>query len=247
MRFLVTGVTRGIGREVARLLRSAGHEVYGVVRPSTSIPADLELSGVARSDLLTPDAVAASLTDLVGELDTLDGLVHSAGIIRAGTVASTTAADFTDQYAVNVTSAAEITRVLLPALRAATGTVVFVNSTSGLATRAPTTAYGASKFALRAYAEALGLDERGIRVGSIYPSRTATDMQRELRDLEGATFEAENYLSATTVAQAITQMLLLPPDGVVTDLVLRPRPAPQAQPAPHAQSQPHAERPGGPR
>lgn len=232
MRFLLTGVTRGIGREVARLLGAAGHEVYGIVRPSTTVPADLDLRGVGRADLLAPDTVAAALTDLVGELDGLgglDGLVHSAGIIRGGSVEATTAADFTDQYAVNVTSAAEITRVLLPALRAATGTVVFVNSTSGLATRAPTTAYGASKFALRGYAEALGLDEPGIRVGSVYPSRTATDMQRELRDLEGATFEAENYLSATTVAQAITQMLLLPPDGVVTDLVLRPRPAQHVQ------------------
>lgn len=247
MRFLLTGVTRGIGREVARLLGTAGHGVYGIVRPSTTVPADLELSGVGRCDLLTPDTVAASLSDLVGELETLDGLVHSAGIIRGGTVESTTAADFTDQYAVNVTSAAEITRVFLPALRAARGTVVFVNSTSGLSTRSPTTAYGASKFALRAYAEALGLDEPGIRVGSIYPSRTATDMQRELRELEGADFEAENYLSASTVAQSITQMLLLPPDGVVTDLVLRPRPRPHVQPASHVPRAPRVPRPGGPR
>lgn len=46
---------------------------------------------------------------------------------------------------------AELTRLLLAALRAAGGTVVFVNSGSGLDARAPLATYAASKFALRAY------------------------------------------------------------------------------------------------
>jgi short-subunit dehydrogenase len=101
---------------------------------------------------------------------------------------------------------------------------VLVNSTSGLVAGPPLSAYGSSKYALRGYADALRAEEPDIRVTSIFPSRTATDMQRALRALEGEDYVAEDYLRAGTVAAVIMQALLLPADGVLTDVVLRPRP-----------------------
>ena len=233
MRYLVTGVSRGIGREIARQLITTGHEVYGVVRPSTGSGHEKagsgheglrDLAGVAEADLSDPGSIADSLQAFASTLTHLDGLVHSAGMVRGGSLEDTTAADFTGQFDVNVTAAAEITRLFLPLLRASRATVVFINSTSGLAASSPTAAYAASKFALRAYADALRQDEPALRVTSVFPSRTGTDMQRELRAIEQAEYVADDYLRPETVATVVVAALTLPDDGVITDVTLRPRP-----------------------
>lgn len=223
MRFLVTGAARGIGRAVCRQLDESGHELFGIFRPGSEHATDLGLTGFVAADLARPAGLAEALQPLVGSLDRLDGLVHSAGIVRGATAALTTADDFTAQFAVNVTSPAEITRAFLPALRVSAGTVVFVNSGAGLAAGTPLTAYGASKFAVRAYADSLRLEEPGVRVTSVFPGRTATAMQREVRDLEQAAYAPEDYLEVETVASVITSALLFPPDGELSDVVVRPR------------------------
>jgi NADP-dependent 3-hydroxy acid dehydrogenase YdfG len=124
---------------------------------------------------------------------------------------------------VNVIGQAELTRLLLPALRASRGTVVFVNSGQGLSAAAELGAYAASKHALRAVADALRAEETEIRVGSLYLGRTATQMQRRLRSAQGGAYDENQYIRAETAAAVITQMLTLPSDGVLSDVTLRPR------------------------
>jgi NAD(P)-dependent dehydrogenase (short-subunit alcohol dehydrogenase family) len=220
--FVVTGAARGIGREVARRLRADGHRVAGLLRAGgTPVPEDA-LDARLEVELSEPDALAATLAPFAAELGPVEGLVHSAGVVRGGDLEHTTAADYTLQFAVNVTAVAEITRVLLPNLRHAAGTVVLVNSGSGLTARSPLAGYGASKFALRAYADSLRQEEPGLRVSSVYPGRVATDMQVEVRALEGAEYRSEDYLEVSTVAEAVLTVLRLPSDGTIPDLTLRP-------------------------
>jgi len=101
--------------------------------------------------------------------------------------------------------------------------VVFVNSGSGQRARAGMTSYGASKFALRALADGLREEEPLLRVTTIYPGRTATDMQRAVRAYESGTFEADQYLRPSTVAGVIAQVLATPSDAVVPEVSVRPR------------------------
>lgn len=224
--YLITGVSRGIGRALSERLLTAGHQVYGLAR--TSDPAvgsglpEPGLAGVLAADLSAPQSLEPALAPWLATLDSLDGVVHCAGIVRPGTLTGSRPADFADQFTVNVTAVAELTRLLLPALRAAAGAVVLVNSGSGLNARSPLTGYGASKFALRAYAEGLRQEEPGLRVSSIYPGRTATNMQRSVRAAEAGEYQESDYLQPDTVALAIQTILALPADGVITDLVLRP-------------------------
>ncbi len=85
-----------------------------------------------------------------------------------------------------------LTQALLPALRAAHGTVVFVNSGAGLSANAHWAGYAASKFGLRALADALRAEEaeHGVRVSTVYPGRTATPMQQKVHEQEGRAYDA---------------------------------------------------------
>lgn len=217
--YLITGVSRGVGRALAEQLVASGHRVYGVARGPVS---ELALAGLARLELADfaayPDALAAMLADV----QQLHGLVHCAGILRPGALSDQDSAAFTEQFAINVTAAAELVRCSLPALRAGRGTVVLVNSGSGLNARPPLSAYGASKFALRGYAEALRQEEPSLRVSTIYPGRIDTSMQRAVRAAEAGEYRGGDYLQPATVAGVIASVLALPAAATITDLTIRP-------------------------
>ena len=84
-----------------------------------------------------------------------------------------------------------LTRRCLPALRATRGTVVFANSAAGLNASASWGAYAASKYGLRALADAVRAEEveTGVRVTSVFLSRTATPMQEKVHEQEGRTYD----------------------------------------------------------
>ena len=126
----------------------------------------------------------------------------------------------------NLVAPAALTRVALPALRAARGTVVFVNSGSGLRANPGWAAYAASKFGLRALADALRAEERehGVRVTSVYPGRTATPMQEQVHQHEGKDYDPEAWVQPETVADAVLHTIDLPRDATIPDLTVSPGP-----------------------
>ena len=221
---LVTGASRGIGAAVARAL-APGFDVLLGGRDTAALQtlAD-ELPGSRPWPVELTDA--ATVAEAVGGIERLDVLVHSAGVGMLGTVAETSAATWRRQFDVNVVAVAELTRLLLPALRAARGRVVIINSGSGLVARPGWASYAASKFALRALADALRAEEapHGVRVTSVHPGRVDTDMQRDVVAQEGGPYRPHAYLRAESVAGAVLLAVTAPPDAELTELVLRPAP-----------------------
>lgn len=210
----MTGASGGIGAAVTRALAST-HEVWLGGR---TIPDDLP-GRPWPVDLLDFEALPEATKD-IGDLDVL---VHSAGVTRLGPLADTDVQTWQDTFNLNVVAVAELTRVLLPKLRAARGHVILINSGAGIRVNANWGAYAASKFALRAYADALRAEEPGIRVTTIFPGRTDTDMQRGVREAEGGDYEPEKYLKPETVAQAVRNAIDLPADAHPTEVIIRPR------------------------
>lgn len=220
---LLTGAGSGIGEVLARLLLERGDHVLAVAR-SRDRAADLEqsLPGVRTlvADLADPAAVEA--LELPGHLDSL---VHSAGVVELGAVAELSADAWTTQLQVNLVAPAVLTRLALPALRAARGTVVLVNSGAGQVAHPTWGAYAASKHGLKALADSLRGEEgsHGVRVTSVYPGRTATSMQETVHAQEGKEYDASQWIRPETVAEAILGVLDLGPDATVTDLSVKPR------------------------
>lgn len=224
-RHLVTGAGSGIGRIVAERLLERGDEVVLVARSAErahDLRADHPGATVLVADLGTPDEVES----LAGSLPAaLDSLVNAAGVVDLGPVAELSAEAWQEQLAVNLVGPALLTRVALPALRAARGTVVMVNSGAGLQAHPQWSAYAASKHGLRALADSLRAEEQehGVRVTSVYPGRTATPMQRQVHEQEGKEYDADAWIDPATVADAIIRVLDLPEDATVSDLTIRPR------------------------
>ncbi|EYT50934.1 SDR family oxidoreductase [Brachybacterium muris] len=238
---LITGASRGIGRAIAHELGRDHHLILGGRDREAldALAAELPSAQPFVADLADPASLADAVTALDLASDPADGgaaadgdtpgrlagVVHSAGILVSGTVEELTAEDWNRSFALNVTAVAELTRLLLPALRAARGTVVTINSGSGYSSGAGGGAYSASKFALRALTDALRAEEKvhGVRVSSVHPGRTATDMQRELRSYEGSDYQEEDYMRPETVAATVGLALRLPADAAIDSLSVRPR------------------------
>jgi NADP-dependent 3-hydroxy acid dehydrogenase YdfG len=208
---LVTGAGSGIGADLADRLEARGDEVVRLTRDVV--------------DLSDAAAVRAWAATFAASTPRLDSLHHVAGTVELSTVADLDVADWKRHLDVNLTAPAVLTSVLLPALRAAQGTVVFVNSSAGLTANATWSAYAASKFGLRALADALRAEEaeHGVRVTTIFPSRTATPMQEKVHEQEGRTYDAARWIRPRTVSEAILHVLDLPADATVPDVTLRPR------------------------
>jgi NADP-dependent 3-hydroxy acid dehydrogenase YdfG len=124
---------------------------------------------------------------------------------------------------VNVLGAVGLTLPLLPALRAARGQVIFVNSGAGRSPSPGLASYAASKFALRAFADALRADEPSLRVTTVYPGRIDTDMQWNLVAYEGGDYDPTRFLKPSTVAQVIAQVVATPDDAHQHEVIIRPR------------------------
>jgi NADP-dependent 3-hydroxy acid dehydrogenase YdfG len=219
---LVTGASRGIGAAVARAL-APGHNLLLGGRDTSALEAlAQELPGARPWPVDLTDS--ATVAEAAGGIERLDVLVHSAGVGLLGTVAETPAATWRQQFEINVVAVAELTRLLLPALRAARGRVVLLNSGAGLTARAGWASYAASKFALRAFADALRAEEsgHGVRVTSLHPGRVDTDMQRGVVAQEGGEYRPEAYLRPESVAGAVLLAVTAPDDAELTELVLRP-------------------------
>lgn len=165
-----------------------------------------------------------AVTEAVAGIDRLDVLVHSAGLVELGKVGDSPADSWRRTFEVNLFAVTELTRRLLPALRAASGHVVLVNSGSGLNAKPNWGAYAASKFALRAFADVLRAEEaaNGVRVTSVFPGRTATDMQRSVREQEGGEYEPDRYLRPESVAEPIVSAIRASRDAHLTEIVIRP-------------------------
>jgi len=127
---------------------------------------------------------------------------------------------------VNTFAAAELTRLMLPALRRSHGHVLFLNSARGARAVPGWSAFAASKAALQELADSLRAEEaiHGIRVTTVYPGATATGQLRQVRASFGREYDPARCIQPETLAAMVTWVLTAPPDAYVSELTVSPAP-----------------------
>ncbi|MEN3585626.1 MULTISPECIES: SDR family oxidoreductase [unclassified Streptomyces] len=222
---VITGAGSGIGAAVARRLHARGDDLVLHARDAgraRELAAAFPGASTLVGDLAEPDRLSWALSHQTPP-DRVDSLLHIAGVVELGHVGELTPKAWRRQFDINLASPAELTRLLLPQIRAARGHVVFLNSGSGLRANAGWAAYAASKHGLKALADSLRLEEHsaGVRVTSVYPGRTATPMQVEVHRYEGKEYRPENWIDPESVATTVLTALDLPRDAEINDLTVR--------------------------
>jgi NADP-dependent 3-hydroxy acid dehydrogenase YdfG len=217
---MITGATGGLGFAIATALE-ATHTLFLAGRPSDRLDQIAAEFGATTWPIDLSDTAAIPAT--VEPIVELDVLIHNAGVAFPGRVAESTVDDWRTTMQVNVVGAVALTLELLPALRAAGGHVVFINSGAGINASPGLASYTASKFALRGFAQSLRSDEPSLRVTSVHPGRIATQMQQGLVAYEGGDYDPSRYLSPHTVAKVVADVVHAPADADIQEVIVRPR------------------------
>jgi NAD(P)-dependent dehydrogenase (short-subunit alcohol dehydrogenase family) len=185
---VVTGATTGIGAATAITLAMSGTIVFAGVRTD----ADANRLAEQHPNVRPVRLDVTDATSIAGAAETvraagvrLSGLVNNAGIVIAGPLEFVSEAELRTQFDVNVVGQIAVTQAFLPQLRETRGRIVFVGSISGRIAMPFIAPYSASKFALRALADALRLELEpdGIAVSLIEPGSVKTPIWRKGRDL----------------------------------------------------------------
>ncbi|GJJ15055.1 hypothetical protein Clacol_009330 [Clathrus columnatus] len=159
--WLITGTSTGIGRELALEGLNRGEKVIATARNVSKID-DLKQAG---ADILRLD-VTESLENLHGTIKQaveihgrIDVLVNNAGYIEVGALEESTPEESFQQFNTNIFGALNVTRAVLPYMRAQkSGTIVWFGSIGGWRGSPNCGLYIATKFATRGLAESLQLE-----------------------------------------------------------------------------------------
>ena len=199
---LVTGASRGVGREVARFLVSRGADVVGVHRRESRVAAELgeELGPrfwPVRADL-TRDEGIAEVTDFAERRAPrgLAAAVFSAAVVvRAPFADRESAPDpLRAQLRADLEAPLLLCRSLLRARLLGEGaSILFISSNIARRSVEGCVAYGAAKGGLEAATRGLAreLGPQGIRVNAIAPGLLRTDMTRQMDETQWAAYAAE--------------------------------------------------------
>jgi NAD(P)-dependent dehydrogenase (short-subunit alcohol dehydrogenase family) len=174
---LITGASRGIGRNIAERLAGAGHEVINLSR---SRPRDAFPGITYTVDLADAVAAKRTLADVTAN-HSIDNLVNNAALIEVGRLEQVDMADVDRMFDLNIRAAILTMQAVLPAMKAKRhGRVVNIGSRAALG-KTGRTVYAATKAALAAMTRtwALELAKDGITVNTIAPGPIATEMLRE--------------------------------------------------------------------
>jgi short-subunit dehydrogenase len=228
---VITGGTSGIGRAITEELLARGVNICMVSRNSVDRAAYLPQGHAITATVWSYRGDLGSDTDLEGfcdyatkQLSTVDILVHSAGAYHGGTVEQTPVEELDRLYRINLRAPYRLTRALLSRLRQSKGQIVFINSSAGLRGGAGLSQYASSKFGLRGLSDSLRqeVNSEQVRVLSVFPGRTASQMQEEVHRIEQRPFVPESLLQPRDIAEIVVKSLELAATAEVTDIHIRP-------------------------
>ncbi len=226
---VITGATKGIGRAIANKLAEASFDLAVCARNAQDLEQIRDELTTAYPhinvfikpvDVADKIAVESFATDLLAHFKQVDLLVNNAGIYFPGNLEDEPAGQLEMMLHVNLLSAYNLTRALLPAMKAnASGHIFNMSSVAGLQAYPGGGAYSISKYALQGFSDNLRYELRnsGIKVTSICPGATWSN------SWSGSGVDENRIMKAEDIADVLWSAYNLSAQACPEQIVLRPQ------------------------
>ncbi len=170
--WLITGISSGLGKALARTVMDSGDYVIGTFRNEGQVLQFNEAHAGKGHAVLLDVTSHEQIEQVIANLDTIDVLVNNAGIGFVGAIEETSIEETRRVFEANFFSALKVTQEVLPKMRLqGNGHIVQISSHGGVKAFAGFGIYNASKFALEGFSEALAqeVEPLGIKLTLVEP------------------------------------------------------------------------------
>ncbi len=190
---LITGATRGIGKQIALTLSKEGYNIVLNYRKENeeleSLIKEIENSGVeclaVKGDVSIFDDCKNFVNEAIEKFEKIDVLVNNAGITKDMLLARMSKEDFTQVIDVNLVGTFNVTKnVISYMMKARSGRIINISSVVGVSGNAGQTNYSASKAGIIGFTKSLAkeVSSRNILVNAVAPGFIESDMTNILKD-----------------------------------------------------------------
>ncbi len=191
---LITGATRGIGKEIALELAENGFDIAVNYRSEHNgmddLKKEIEKNGVrcefVKADVANFEECESMVKETIEKFGKIDILINNAGITKDGLIMRMKKEDFEAVLDVNLTGTFNVTRNVIPyMLKQKSGRIINLSSVVGIVGNAGQTNYSASKAGIIGFTKSLAKEvaSRNILVNAIAPGFIDTDMTNVLSDV----------------------------------------------------------------
>lgn len=188
---IVTGGSRGIGKEIVLLLLKEGADVYFMDLMPSEFLGEMESTAASsgasvsykKTDVSNETEVTAVIKEILDKSNGIDILVNNAGITRDGLIFRMPLEQWELVLKINLTSAFLISKAMAMAMmKRRGGSIINMASVVGIGGNAGQTNYSASKAGLIGFTKSLAKEvaARGVRVNAVAPGAIDTEMFQAL-------------------------------------------------------------------
>lgn len=226
MRIFLTGATSGIGEATARLLATAGHQVFAVGRRKQLLEALPDTVHTAVCDVLDVHAVRQAVAEAASVMGGIDVCVPNAGLGLFDKLSDGKLEEWHHMVDVNVKGVLTTLHACLPHLVEAKGHVINIGSLAARNVFPNSGVYCATKHAVLAISESLRIEYRNdLAVTTINPGAVDTEFighttNDELRSSYAPEFE--KGMRPEAIAEAILTAIEAKGRAVYSEITLRP-------------------------
>lgn len=225
---IVTGASRGIGKEIAQKLAEQGTKLTLIGSSSEVISTAEELKGQGFQDVIAVQAdvtkekdVQKAVDQTMKEFGQVDILVNNAGVGFFKLTEEVTLDEWKKVFEVNVQGVFLGAKAVLPHMKAQkSGTIITISSDVGRYTIPNGAAYTSTKYAVQGFSGSLAQEVReyGIRVGTINPGMVDTYFAESKQGLP----EKKDWLKVEDIANAVVYMASAPKHMLIDEIVIHP-------------------------
>lgn len=215
---VITGASDGLGLQIAKVYHEAGKRVINLSRTNSKY-ADENI----QTDLTDDESVAASVRKVLALDEPLEVLINCAGVMSVQPLGSITAEEVNKTFGVNIEGAILLVSGLVERIKTDRTDIVNVASTVGTKAYPSQSAYGATKWAMRGFSRNLQVELKATnRVISFCVGGFNSDIAKKATDQNPT--DPENWMRPEDIAVFVKQMLDLPKNMEVSEIILNRRP-----------------------